>query len=139
MKTAELIQKRKSLLKEYSHEYKDYRGEDTTPLNDVVIFFNLPEEKQEALVNYCLTAFIPMKKINQSCTSYGLKHVFETYPGGFHVSNGHFKAAMLIAGFLPENAQMTNWNFAILKKSRGINPGTEIEYIDKYYLPLEAK
>ena len=62
MKTAELIQKRKSLLKEYSHEYKDYRGEDTTPLNDVMIFFNLPEEKQEALVNYCLTAFIPVNR-----------------------------------------------------------------------------
>lgn len=47
-------------------------------------------------------------------TSYGLKHLFEASAGGFYVTNGQFKGAMLAAGYEPIDATELNWRFVSL-------------------------
>lgn len=49
-------------------------------------------------------------------TSYRLKHQFEKAPGGFYVSNGAMKAAMLAAGFTPRDTNEVNWTFTLSRK-----------------------
>lgn len=79
-------------------------------------FFTLSKEQQETLVAWC-QQFEAIKKINPSHTSYGLKHVFQDSAGGFSVSNGAFKGAMIEAGFLVDDPDKVNWCFNISKKS----------------------
>ncbi len=47
-------------------------------------------------------------------TSYGLKHAFEA-DGGYYVSNGVFKGAMLEAGYEPVDPLERNWRFRCTK------------------------
>lgn len=49
-------------------------------------------------------------------TSYRLKHIFAKSPGGFYVSNGAMKAALLQVGFIPQNKQDLNWTFQLSRK-----------------------
>lgn len=49
-------------------------------------------------------------------TSYRLKHQFEEAPGGFYVSNGQMKGAMLAAGFTPRDTNEVNWTFTLSRK-----------------------
>lgn len=49
-------------------------------------------------------------------TSYRLKHQFEKTRGGFYLTNGQMKGAMLCAGFLPKDEQETNWTFNLSRK-----------------------
>ncbi len=46
-------------------------------------------------------------------SSYGLKHCFERSPGGFYLTNGAFKGAMLAAGYEPRDSTALNWQFRI--------------------------
>lgn len=57
-----------------------------------------------------------VKKYNPYRTSYGLKHLFQS-KGGFYVTNGQFKGAMLAAGFEPESFKDINWVFKIGKRA----------------------
>src|SRR5438094_10451458 len=41
----------------------------------------------------------------------GMQHALEEWPGGFYVTNGAFKGAMLAAGFRPEDERALNWHF----------------------------
>jgi hypothetical protein len=44
-------------------------------------------------------------------SSYGLKHIFHRLPGGFYMTNGQFKGAMLAAGYEPVDRCELNWRF----------------------------
>ena len=79
-------------------------------------FFSLSREQQETLVAWC-KQFEPIKKINPSHISNGLKHIFQDSEGGFSVSDGAFKGAMIEAGFLVNDPDKLNWSFNISKKS----------------------
>lgn len=76
----------------------------------------LTEEKQEILLSWC-RKLESIKRINQDVTSYGLKHTFENSQGGFSISNGSFKGAMLLCGFCIKDPYELNWHFNISKKS----------------------
>ena len=57
-------------------------------------------------------------------TSYGIKHEFEK-DTGVYLTNGHFKGAMLVAGFDPIDYDELNWEFKIKRKKKiisNINP-----------------
>lgn len=112
-KTKKIIEKRKFLLGMFD-VVDDDLSENRT-VNSPSDFLKLSNKKQEALVNYCLVAFVPSDYTLKSHTSYGMKHVFEGSPTGFYVSNGQFKGAMLIAGFVPVNPHELNWIYKIDK------------------------
>jgi len=46
--------------------------------------------------------------------SYGLKYIFERLRGGFYVTNGQLKGAMLAAGFEPVDRTELDWAFRYL-------------------------
>lgn len=49
-------------------------------------------------------------------TSYRLKHAFEKSHGGFYITNGAMKGAMLYAGFTPRDMNEVNWTFTLSRK-----------------------
>ncbi len=80
--------------------------------------FNLMlKEDQNKLLEWIKKTFKPIKTVDEWNTSYGLKHIFERSKGGFYITNGEFKGAMLNAGFLPHKYNEQNWRFRISKKS----------------------
>ena len=77
--------------------------------NDPVDFENLSPEEQAALLAWIAVAIRPAGRVGPS-DSYIMKHDFET-AGGFYVTNGQFKGAMLAAGYLPVKREELNWRF----------------------------
>jgi hypothetical protein len=71
--------------------------------------------------------FNPQKSPNVTLTSYGMKIYFER-DGGFSITNGMFKGAMLLCGFKPSKRKNSNWRFNVSNasmsalKRRGILP-----------------
>lgn len=79
-------------------------------------FYKLAEGERMALLQWC-ERFRPTKTFNNSYSSYGLKHLFEATQGGFYVTNGMLKGAMLLTGFKIEQPYHSNWHFNISNKS----------------------
>ena len=77
----------------------------------------LTPEKQAILCTWIKENFLPIKSFTCSSTSYTLKHIFENSPNGFYITNGMFKKAMKICGFIAKDEAETNWVFNISKKS----------------------
>jgi hypothetical protein len=71
--------------------------------------------------------FKKQKSANVTLTSYGMKLCFEL-DGGFSITNGMFKGAMLLCGFKPAKCKHTRWRFNVDHdsiadlKERGILP-----------------
>ncbi|WP_430534425.1 hypothetical protein [Listeria rocourtiae] len=82
-------------------------------------FLELTPYQQLTLVAWCDDNLQKIKSINRKHTSYGLKHRFEYSSGGFYVTNGAFKKAMLEAGFdyIPGRSASKNWCFNVSEKS----------------------
>lgn len=80
-------------------------------------FENLTDEKKKSLCKWIEANIMPRKTFNYSRSSYGMKHLFEKSEGGFYVTNGQFKGAMLKCGFEPANENELNWHFRISTKS----------------------
>ncbi len=82
-------------------------------------FKALSIKEQIVLVNWVRTHLTPRKTINKSYSSYGLKHYFEKdkQHGGFYVTNGTFKGAMLFCDYVPDSWNDTNWCFGISNRS----------------------
>lgn len=77
----------------------------------------LPTDKQNQLIEWCLL-LDKIQSFNKKHSSYGLKHLFEHSSGGFYVSNGAFKGAMLKAGFKKTAGDPPkNWYFNIAERS----------------------
>lgn len=86
--------------------------------------YDLPEHyeqltypQKESLQLWIATNLAPITSINTHCTSYGLKHFFETAPDGFYISNGMFKGAMLATGYRVGDTSAKNWHFNVSQKS----------------------
>lgn len=79
-------------------------------------FYSLSDQEQETLLAWC-RQFKAITRINTRHTSYGLKHWFEHSPSGFSVSNGAFKGAMLLCGFICSDINDKNWQFNISEAS----------------------
>lgn len=84
---------------------------------------NLPEafdyltpDEQDHLIDWIKSNLEAIKTFNERRTSYGLKHLFES-TGGFYISNGAFKGAMLRCGFKVKNTFALNWTFNVSEKS----------------------
>lgn len=85
-------------------------------VNSTEQFELLNAEEQAQLVEWC-RSLEQSKAINRHHTSYSLKHAFQ-YGGGFYVTNGAFKQAMLLAGFIHKPCESgINWRFNVSKKS----------------------
>ncbi|WP_203624843.1 hypothetical protein [Lacticaseibacillus sp. 866-1] len=68
------------------------------------------------LVQWC-ERLIRIKGSNPSAHSYRLKSLFERSPGGFYITNGQMKGAMILAEFEPANLSRKNWIFNVSAKS----------------------
>ena len=80
-------------------------------------FDSLNQEEQESLVEWC-HLLDKIQSFNKKHSSYGLKHLFERSSGGFYVSNGAFKGAMLKVGFKKTLGNPPkNWYFNVAERS----------------------
>jgi hypothetical protein len=94
-------------------EWYDPRG-DYGVSNHIVDFYHLNRGEKDALLAWVYETFQAGPVESES--SYSLKHYFEAADGGFYVSNGQFKGAMLRAGFEPTNSRDLNWCFMLDKE-----------------------
>lgn len=81
-------------------------------------FNALGGQEKEIILNWIsknIEPFRTEKTYNLKRNSYRLKHNFEFSEGGFHVTNGQFKGAMLASGFIPKDYDETNWVFCVGK------------------------
>ncbi len=90
------------------------------PHNQPEAFDYLTPGEQQRLVNWIEANFDAIKTFNQRHTSYGMKHIFEAN-GGFYISNGAFKGAMLKCGFKVKDKAELNWTFNVSEKSAGFH------------------
>ncbi|MBL1223719.1 hypothetical protein [Enterococcus sp. BWR-S5] len=79
-------------------------------------FYELSEEQRKQLLEWC-SGMETIKRPNPHHTSYGLKHWFEASEGGFYVTNGQFKGAMILSGYSVANPDALNWTFNISQAS----------------------
>lgn len=79
-------------------------------------FLNIPADKQSRITEWINSNFVAIKNENYRHSSYGLKGLFEK-DGGFYVTNGQFKGAMVACGFVAYNKTDINWRFNLLEKS----------------------
>ncbi|MDY7224680.1 hypothetical protein [Halalkalibacterium halodurans] len=87
--------------------------------NQPEAFDFLTPGEQRHLTDWIKAHFKPIKTINERHTSYGLKHRFENH-GGFYISNGAFKGAMLKCDFKVKDKNDLNWKFNISQKSKAL-------------------
>jgi hypothetical protein len=83
-------------------------------VNPPTEYEQLASAKKELLAHWIRKAMKPSSKYDEQHSSYGIKHHFEQETG-IYVSNGEFKGAMLIAGYLPKRVTHQNWTFQIAK------------------------
>ncbi|XYH94860.1 YozE family protein [Sorangium sp. So ce1128] len=77
--------------------------------------YALTESEQETLLSWIRDNFVPAKSVLRQ-SSYTLKHSFESASGpqvGFYITNGHFKGAMLAAGFESIDPKARDWYFRV--------------------------
>lgn len=79
-------------------------------------FYQLTKEEQEKLLSWC-TGMKTIKTPNNRHTSYGLKHWFEASEGGFYITNGQFKGAMILSGYSVNDPDELNWTFTVSELS----------------------
>jgi hypothetical protein len=84
----------------------------TIDANDIRCWDQLPANQQAVLVGWIRGVLVPACRVFHR-TSYGMKHDFEREPGGFYVTNGMFKGAMLAVGFRLVDASEINWRFRV--------------------------
>lgn len=72
------------------------------------------------LIEWCKKHFIQTNTNNSKHSSYKLKHIYEKAEKTY-VTNGQFKAAMLLAGFSYKDNAEKNWHFNISEKSSALN------------------
>src|SRR6266702_740786 len=71
----------------------------------------LSELEKKTLHYWIEHAIQPAKQVSRH-NSYDLKHYFERQTE-IYTTNGQFKGAMLVAGYLPENIKELNWHYRI--------------------------
>ncbi len=81
-----------------------------TPVNNPAGYETLTDAEREALQAWIERELVPATRTGRYST-YGLKHIFEGLDGGFYVTNGQMKGAMLAARFEPVDRDELNWEF----------------------------
>lgn len=86
--------------------------------NSLASWHDLGKDEKQALIEYVWYGFKPTKNTaynrgpyNQEHTSRSLKRRYEALQS--YVTNGQFKAAMLLCGYAPEDPSALNWRFRI--------------------------
>lgn len=82
-------------------------------------FNNLEIDIKSQIITWCKTHFIKTETFNLKHTSYGLKHILQRQDGTY-LTNGQFKAAMLLAGFSCKDNSALNWCFDISENSAAL-------------------
>jgi hypothetical protein len=82
-------------------------------VNQPSAYLELPGKQRAAIQEWVAQELVTAPLAGPRC-SYGLKHVFHRLPGGFYVTNGQFKGAMLAAGHEPIDRYELNWRFSYL-------------------------
>lgn len=81
-------------------------------------FDQLPQEHQDALLDWIDSNLKPIQGFNALHTSYGLKHLVHLENGeDSYFTNGEFKGAMLKAGYKVRNSSELNWVFNVSQRS----------------------
>jgi len=83
------------------------------PENQAAAYEQLTTEKRAALDTWITHTLHPIKSANHYQSSATLPSVFTRSAGGFAVTNGQFKGAMLAAGLCPVDAMQLHWTFHI--------------------------
>jgi hypothetical protein len=83
------------------------------PENQTSDYARLTADQGAALAAWIAMTMHLIKAANQHQNSCALKGVFERSAGGFALTNGQFKGAMLAAGYQPVNSEQPNWTFYI--------------------------
>jgi len=94
-----------------------YGKESLLEINQPDEYKKLTDYEKNVLEQWINNNLVPykIKNFNYSTpTSYGLKHIFHSN-GGFYLSNGAFKGAMIACGFDPKNNHCTNPTYKIGK------------------------
>ena len=87
-------------------------------------YISLDKDTLIKVVNWCKDNFINGKTTLDHYTSYYLKHVLEQ-DIHIYLTNGQFKAAMILAGFETTNVENLNWLFKILESSPALKKKIE--------------
>ena len=74
------------------------------------------EDEGKSVIHWIDDNLLPIKTVNHSHTSYGLKHIMEN-DIDLYVTNSQFKEAMLICGYEPHDPSRLNWNFRTSRRS----------------------
>lgn len=96
-------------------ELQQYMSDNNLGFN-AIDFNDMTMEQLETVLMWC-KQLEPMKSVNENCSSYNLKHMFERELYGFYISNSNMKEAMALAGFKPKSADDLNWFYPISERS----------------------
>ncbi|MEX2936354.1 hypothetical protein [Staphylococcus saprophyticus] len=96
-------------------ELQRYMADNDLGFN-AIDFNDMTMEQLETVLMWC-KQLEPMKSVNENCSSYNLKHMFERESYGFYISNGNMKEVMALAGFKPKSADDLNWFYTISERS----------------------
>jgi len=105
-----------AILKAYSALWRNgpdsfNRDEHFLSSNDPLDFLRLPEEEQQALLDWIDCTF-GLDDAVYPGSSYGLKHWFEREIG-IYVTNGQFKGAMIQFGYDPVDPRYINCRYLV--------------------------
>lgn len=89
---------------------EEHRLDAKKPVNQSSEYEKLTAEQKAAVQEWIEEHFVE-SKIPDKKSSYTLKHRFADSPGGFPMTNGQFKGAMLAAGYRPVDRDELNWMF----------------------------
>ena len=96
------------------------------------LLYALPDEKIAQISEWIKKNVRAADRNCSGYSSYGLKHELER-DTGIYLTNNQFKHAMLLAGFVPINANELNWEFNIILTRDVIeNPSPFFNWLDKY-------
>ena len=83
------------------------------PENQTSDYARLTADQGATLAAWIAMTMHLIKAANHHHNSCALKGVFERSAGGFALTNGQFKGAMLAAGLHPVDAMQLHWTFHI--------------------------
>ncbi len=96
---------------EWHKQYEFAEGESDG--NDPSEYLTLSEEQQSILRDWIDYALEQDENYISPDSSYGLKHIFERDEGGFYITNGQLKGAMIHYGFDPVNPREINCYYRV--------------------------
>jgi hypothetical protein len=81
--------------------------------NQAQDYDRLTGDKRTAVATWIAGTLFPSKNVNRYQSSAALAGVFARSAGGFAVTNGQFKGAVLAAGLRPIDDMHVDWTFHI--------------------------